>query len=63
MRMGQAARANARDAGWGTDAAVLRATPTFERGMLRAIDETAKSRGLTRSAFLADAARRSIGTK
>jgi predicted RNase H-like HicB family nuclease len=45
------------------DTAVVRANLTFERGMLRAIDETAKSRGLTRSAFLADAARRSIGGK
>nr|WP_295463317.1 type II toxin-antitoxin system HicB family antitoxin [Mesorhizobium sp.] len=45
------------------DTAVVRANLTFERGMLRAIDETAKSRGLTRSAFLADAARRAIGAR
>jgi len=45
------------------DTAVVRANLTFERGMLRAIDETARSRGLTRSAFLADAARRAIGAR
>ena len=45
------------------DTAVVRANLTFERGMLPAIDETAKSRGLTRSAFLANAARRSIGSR
>lgn len=45
------------------DTEVVRANLTFERGMLRAIDETAKSRGLTRSAFLADAARRAIGAR
>lgn len=42
------------------DTEVVRANVTFERGVLRAIDETAKSRGLTRSAFLTSAARREI---
>jgi len=42
------------------DAEVVRANVSFERGMLRAIDETARQRGLTRSAFLASAARREI---
>ncbi len=42
------------------DTTVVRANVTFERGVLRAIDETAKARGLTRAAFLADAARREI---
>ncbi len=44
------------------DTEVVRANVTFERGMLRAIDETARSRGLTRSAFLTSAARREIET-
>jgi predicted RNase H-like HicB family nuclease len=42
------------------DTAIVRANVTFERGVLRAIDATAKSRGLTRAAFLASAARREI---
>lgn len=42
------------------DTEVVRANVTFERGVLRAIDETARSRGLTRSAFLTSAARREI---
>jgi predicted RNase H-like HicB family nuclease len=44
------------------DTAIVRANVTFERGMLRAIDETAKARGLTRAAFLASAARKAIET-
>lgn len=42
------------------DTAVVRANVTFERGILRAIDETAKQRGITRSAFLASAAKKEI---
>lgn len=42
------------------DTAVVRANVTFERGMLRAIDEAARRLGLTRSAFLASAARDKI---
>lgn len=42
------------------DTAVVRANVTFERGLLRAIDTAAKGRSLTRSAFLACAARREI---
>lgn len=42
------------------DTSVVRANVTFEAGMLRAIDETAKKRGLTRAAFLASAARKEI---
>jgi len=38
----------------------VRENVTFERGLLRAIDEAAKDRSLTRSAFLANAARREI---
>ena len=45
------------------DSAVVKANVTFERGMLRAIDATARERGLTRSAFLASAARREIEAK
>ena len=46
------------------DTAVVRANVTFERGMLRAIDAEAKARGLTRAAFLANAARHEIqGTR
>ncbi|MEO9337184.1 type II toxin-antitoxin system HicB family antitoxin [Mesorhizobium sp. SB112] len=45
------------------DTAVVRANVTFERGMLRAIDEAAKQRGVTRSAFLANAARHEIEAK
>lgn len=37
-----------------------RANITLDAGLLNAIDETAKARGLTRSAFLADLARREI---
>lgn len=42
------------------DTETVRANVTFERGVLRAIDAAAKSRGLTRAAFLASAARREI---
>lgn len=42
------------------DTAVDRVNITMERGLLRAIDETAKDRGMTRSAFLASAARREL---
>ncbi|WP_416797376.1 type II toxin-antitoxin system HicB family antitoxin [Ciceribacter azotifigens] len=42
------------------DARVVRANVTFEAGTLRAIDEAAAKRGLTRSAFLASCARREI---
>lgn len=42
------------------DTAVVRANVTFERGILRAIDAAAQARGITRSAFLASAARREI---
>jgi predicted RNase H-like HicB family nuclease len=45
------------------DTAVVRANVTFERGVLRAIDAAAQERGLTRSAFLASAARREIEAK
>lgn len=42
------------------DTRVVRADVTLEAGMLRAIDETAQRRGLTRSAFLASCARTEI---
>mgnify|MGYP003579392148 CR=1 FL=1 len=42
------------------DTRVVRANVTFEKGMLDAIDATARERGLTRSAFLASAARKEI---
>jgi hypothetical protein len=42
------------------DARVVRANVTFEAGTLRAIDEAAARRGLTRSAFLASCARKEI---
>lgn len=42
------------------DSAVERINVTIERGLLRAIDETAKSRKITRSGFLASAARREL---
>jgi predicted RNase H-like HicB family nuclease len=42
------------------DTRVVRANVTFEAGMLRAIDEAAAKRGLTRSAFLASVARKEI---
>ena len=39
----------------------VRANLTFDAGLLAAIDQEAKLRGLTRSAFLASAAREKIG--
>jgi hypothetical protein len=42
------------------DARVVAANISLERGMLRAIDAEAKRRKLTRSAFLAAAARREM---
>lgn len=42
------------------DARVVRANITVELGVLKAIDATAKARKLTRSAFLAQAARHEI---
>ncbi|MFB9953130.1 type II toxin-antitoxin system HicB family antitoxin [Rhizobium puerariae] len=42
------------------DTRVVRANVTFEKGMLDAIDAAARGRGLTRSAFLASAARKEI---
>lgn len=42
------------------DTRVVRANVTFEKGMLDAIDAAAKERRLTRSAFLASAARKDI---
>lgn len=42
------------------DARVVRANITMEAGLLKAIDATARSRKLTRSAFLAQAARKEI---
>lgn len=42
------------------DSAVVRVNVTFERGVLKAIDDVAKGRGLTRSSFLAQAARHEI---
>ncbi|MCD7108524.1 type II toxin-antitoxin system HicB family antitoxin [Rhizobium sp. DKSPLA3] len=42
------------------DTRVVRANVTFEAGTLRAIDETAARRGLSRSAFLASCARKEI---
>jgi len=39
------------------DTEVVRTNVTFERGLLNAIDATAKARGLNRSSFLATAAR------
>jgi predicted RNase H-like HicB family nuclease len=42
------------------DTTVVRANVSFERGMLEAIDATAKARGMTRAAFLANAARHEI---
>jgi predicted RNase H-like HicB family nuclease len=38
----------------------VRANVTFDKGMLDAIDAAARERGLTRSAFLASAARKEI---
>jgi predicted RNase H-like HicB family nuclease len=42
------------------DARVERASITMEAGLLRAVDAAAKARNLTRSAFLAQAARHEI---
>lgn len=42
------------------DTRVVRANVTFEAGTLRAIDAAARKRGLSRSAFLANAAKREI---
>ncbi|OJY35920.1 type II toxin-antitoxin system HicB family antitoxin [Gemmobacter sp. LW-1] len=42
------------------DTAPERVNISMERGLLRAIDETAKARGMTRSSFLASAARREL---
>jgi len=39
----------------------VKANMTMDAGLLQAIDLTAKARGMTRSAFMADAARREIG--
>ncbi|EJF92664.1 type II toxin-antitoxin system HicB family antitoxin [Bartonella tamiae] len=44
------------------DTEVVRANVTFERGLLNAIDNAAKTRGLSRSAFLANAAKHEIET-
>ena len=41
----------------------VRANLTFDAGLLEAIDDEARSRGLTRSAFLASAAREKIGAR
>ena len=42
------------------DTTLERVNVSMERGLLRAIDETAKARKMTRSAFLASAARREL---
>jgi len=42
------------------DTAIQRVNVTMERGLLRAIDEVARARGMNRSSFLASAARREI---
>ena len=42
------------------DAHVVRANISMESGVMRAVDAAAKQRGLTRSAFLAQAARKAI---
>lgn len=42
------------------DTALARVNISIERGLLRAIDETARSRHMTRSSFLASAARREL---
>lgn len=42
------------------DTAMERVNVSIERGLLRAIDETAKARRMTRSSFLASAARREL---
>ncbi len=41
----------------------VRANLTFDAGLLEAIDEEAQNRGLTRSAFLASAARERLGLR
>ena len=41
----------------------VRANLTFDAGLLEAIDEAAQNRGLTRSAFLASAARERLGLR
>ena len=41
----------------------VRANLTFDAGLLEAIDEEAENRGLTRSAFLASAARERLGLR
>jgi len=45
------------------DGRTVRANLTFDAGLLRAIDVAATQRGLTRSAFLASAAREKIATR
>lgn len=42
------------------DSVVERINVTMERGLLQAIDETAKAKGMTRSSFLAMAARHQL---
>ena len=42
------------------DTAMERVNVSIERGLLRSIDQFAKSRGMTRSSFLASAARREL---
>lgn len=42
------------------DTATERVNITIERGLLRAIDETAKARGMTRSSFIASATRHEL---
>jgi predicted RNase H-like HicB family nuclease len=44
----------------GADGAQVRANISLDRGLLRAIDETAKGRRMSRSAFLGSLARREI---
>ena len=45
------------------DGRTVRANLTFDAGLLRAIDAAAAQRGLTRSAFLASAAREKIAAR
>ena len=42
------------------DTALARVNISIERGLLRAIDDTAKRRGMTRSSFIASSARREL---
>ena len=42
------------------DTALARVNISIERGLLRAIDETARQRGMTRSSFIASSARREL---